>query len=69
MRNDLKQNPETAGTNRMPATDNGNREAEIAVRAYELWKERGCPDGSPEFDWFRAEQELSEPVNATLLAA
>ena len=30
----------------------------IAVRAYELWLERGCPDGSPEEDWYRAEQEF-----------
>jgi hypothetical protein len=30
----------------------------VAVRAYELWLERGCPDGTPEQDWYRAEQEL-----------
>jgi hypothetical protein len=30
----------------------------IAARAYELWQDRGCPDGSPEEDWFYAEQEL-----------
>ena len=30
----------------------------IAVRAYELWQERGCPDGSPEVDWLAAEEEL-----------
>jgi hypothetical protein len=26
--------------------------------AYQLWLERGCPVGSPEQDWFRAEEEL-----------
>jgi hypothetical protein len=26
--------------------------------AYEFWLERGCPMGSPEEDWFRAEQKL-----------
>ena len=31
---------------------------EIAELAYELWHARGCPDGSPDEDWFRAEQEL-----------
>lgn len=31
---------------------------EIARRAYQCWHERGCPDGSPEIDWSRAEQEL-----------
>jgi len=26
--------------------------------AYSYWEARGCPDGSPEEDWFRAEDEL-----------
>ena len=30
----------------------------VASRAYELWEARGCPIGSPEIDWFQAEQEL-----------
>ena len=28
----------------------------IAQLAYSYWQERGCPQGSPEEDWFRAEQ-------------
>lgn len=32
---------------------------EIALRAYALWEDRGRPIGSPEEDWFRAQQELS----------
>ena len=31
---------------------------EIARLAYTLWQERGCPDGSPDDDWNRAEQQL-----------
>ncbi len=31
---------------------------EIAARAHRCWHERGCPEGSPEEDWHRAEQEL-----------
>jgi hypothetical protein len=31
---------------------------EISTRAYECWLERGCPHGSAEDDWHRAEQEL-----------
>jgi Protein of unknown function (DUF2934) len=31
---------------------------QITALAYALWQERGCPDGNPEEDWFRAEQEL-----------
>lgn len=29
-----------------------------AKLAYELWERRGCPIGSPEVDWFEAEQAL-----------
>jgi hypothetical protein len=32
--------------------------AEIAARAYEIWQERGCPQGSAEEDWYRAAEEL-----------
>jgi hypothetical protein len=31
---------------------------QIAALAYTLWQERGCPEGSAEEDWFRAEKEL-----------
>jgi DUF2934 family protein len=31
---------------------------DIAVLAHELWQERGCPDGSPQEDWFRAAEQL-----------
>lgn len=31
---------------------------QIAALAYALWEERGCPEGSPEEDWFRAQKEL-----------
>src|SRR5262245_21080233 len=30
----------------------------INERAYLRWQQRGCPDGSPDYDWFEAEQEL-----------
>ena len=33
-------------------------EQDIAVRAYQLWEERGCPAGSDQQDWFQAEKEL-----------
>src|SRR5579863_8126686 len=35
----------------------GNQEA-ISALEYELWIQRGCPLGSPEVDWFRAEEEF-----------
>lgn len=31
---------------------------EIARTAYFCWQERGCPDGSPELDWWKAEELL-----------
>jgi hypothetical protein len=31
---------------------------EKALRAHRLWEKRGCPIGSPEKDWFRAEEEI-----------
>jgi len=31
---------------------------QIADRAYFNWLDRGCPVGTPEEDWFRAETEL-----------
>jgi hypothetical protein len=33
---------------------------DIAKLAYVLWQQRGCPYGSPEFDWFEAEHKLRE---------
>jgi hypothetical protein len=32
--------------------------AQIAALAYELWKARGCPEGSPDRDWLLAEEQL-----------
>jgi hypothetical protein len=31
---------------------------QIASLAYVLWQQRGCPEGSSEEDWFKAEQKL-----------
>ncbi len=31
---------------------------DIAVLARELWQARGCPNGSPQEDWYRAVEEL-----------
>jgi len=42
---------------------------EIAYLAYRYWQERGCPIGSPEEDWYRAENELRQSVVALGAAA
>jgi hypothetical protein len=31
---------------------------EIAALAHTLWRQRGCPEGSPEQDWFEAAHQL-----------
>lgn len=42
---------------------------EVAERAYHCWHQRGCPHGSPEIDWDRAEQELRDERSAGKSAA
>ena len=34
----------------------------IAVRAYEIWQESGCPNGQDVEHWYRAERELRAPA-------
>ena len=43
--------------------------AEIQALAYRLWTERGCPVGSPQVDWFEAEEQVLKPRTATINAA
>jgi hypothetical protein len=40
-----------------PAID-PEQQVELEQLAYRYWQERGCPTGSPEEDWYRAEAEL-----------
>jgi hypothetical protein len=43
----------------------------IAQLAYQLWQERGCPEGSPEVDWERACRmlESAAPPDNEVLSA
>lgn len=41
-----------------PLVSDGPAVEQIKARAYELWCERGCPDGSADEDWHQAEREL-----------
>ena len=40
-------------------TSEPESQQEITALAYELWQARGCPEGTPEEDWFRAEEEIA----------
>ena len=42
-----------------PAESQAVSTAEIAALAYHLWQDRGCPLGSPEEDWYKAEELLT----------
>ena len=35
-----------------------DKQQQTAFLAYQFWMERGCPVGSPDEDWFRAERAL-----------
>ena len=42
----------------------GPTESKIATIAYQLWLDRGCPIGSDQEDWFRAEEMLKNALVA-----
>jgi len=56
----MARKPAPAGAVNSPTDANATRPdpTEIAARAFELWLGRGCPIGSPEVDWFPAEEQL-----------
>lgn len=54
----------SSGSQDIPPAISPDR-ANIARLAYVYWLARGCPIGSPEEDWFRAEQDLSSEQTRT----
>jgi cytochrome c len=58
------------GTNQDPLSSAVSKREMTALLAYAYWMQRGCPFGSPEEDWFRAEREMdSAQSSADPLAA
>jgi len=51
-----------------PSEPSRNHEA-IEAMAYQLWLLRGCPIGSDQEDWYRAEAELKNKHQANQHAA
>ena len=47
-----------AENEKLRSTASSDDQEATAVLAHGLWIARGCPIGSPEVDWFRAEEEL-----------
>jgi hypothetical protein len=39
--------------------ENHPKHEDIATLAYALWQERGCPEGTQEENWLRAELKLT----------
>jgi hypothetical protein len=46
-------------------SNNLEDQEEIARLAHSYWLARGCPEGSPEEDWLRAEQEVQQQHKST----
>jgi hypothetical protein len=61
MRKETNMSHRPAKSDDWPALTSMNQDRNrVAELAYELWQARGCPLGSPEDDWLRAEQQLKE---------
>ena len=41
---------------------------DIAILAHELWRARGCPEGTSEEDWFHAAEELRSKAHTPKVA-
>ena len=50
---------ETINVAALAETAGPQNRAQIAALAFALWQARGCSDGTPDEDWFRAEQEIA----------
>ena len=62
---DVRRYPEQNEVDARSVIQTPDREHDdIAERAYELWTQRGCPIGSPERDWFEAEEQLRAGRNS-----
>jgi hypothetical protein len=65
--------PQTADIERNPVIDDGIGEEPpnqdfhqaIALLAYAIWQDRGCPPGTDVEDWLEAEQQLSKRYAAS----
>lgn len=54
------------GTNQDALSSAVSQQEKIALLAYTYWMQRGRQGGSPEEDWFRAEQEINSAPSGPL---
>jgi hypothetical protein len=45
-------------TSRKSAAPVAQVDDKVAIRAYEIWMERGCPENTELEDWYKAEAEI-----------
>jgi hypothetical protein len=50
-----------------PTLPNAMFEKRVQQLAYEYWKQRGSPRGTPEVDWLRAEAEVKHEIDPIAL--
>ena len=55
----IETTPTESTSQGVPAEPARASQEQIEVLAYQFWEERGRPEGSPEDDWFRAENQLA----------
>jgi hypothetical protein len=46
------------------SSETANSTSDIAALAYELWQQRGCPEGSSEEDWYEAERKIQSQTES-----
>jgi hypothetical protein len=64
----MPRRPKTLTTLHAQEASNLSPREQIAMLAHSLWRERGCPEGSPEVDWFAAEQQLQQRRKAEIVS-
>ena len=69
-KNPLKRDTAFSLQSNTPPSDLSNHLTEIqqaiALRAYQLFEDRGCEDGHDLEDWFRAESEMLLPISFSI---
>ena len=54
-------------TSKLTDGESSGSHASIGRLAYRLWQNRGRPTGTPEIDWFHAENEVREIASSETL--